>query len=174
MSNRDPKFDAYVVEIHKVLHRLDYYKLLGVSHTAGVSDIRKAFMAIAAKFHPDRNRNASAQVQKALYDIFKRLNEAYRVLCIPGQRQAYNKELATGKMRLDNSTRKKSGPENPEDTIKNRQARQFYREAVEELKNGNLMKAELHCKVAQSRERDNEAIENLVAKINTAKQNKKK
>ena len=166
---RDPKFDNYVLEIHKVLDRLDYYHLLGVKQQAGVTEIRKAFFAIAAKFHPDRNRDADANVQTALYDIFKRLNEAYRILCNPQQRQLYNANLAEGKVRYEKSTRTKKGPQTAEDSIKNAQARQFFRKAAQELKNGNVLQAQLHIQVAQSRERGNKVIDALAAKIKQAK-----
>lgn len=169
---RDPKFDAYVLEIHKVLDRLDYYRLLGVQQQSGVSAIRKAFFAIAAKFHPDRNRDAADHVQKALYDIFKRLNEAYRILCNAQQRQLYNAMLAEGNVRYEKATRTKKGPQSQEDSIKNVQARQFFRKAVQELKNGNVLQAQLHIQVAQSRERGNKVIDALAKKIKEAKKKK--
>jgi len=171
---RDPNFDAYALKIHHVLDRLDYYRLLGVDPKAGVTDIRKAFYAIAGKFHPDRNRDADDKVKKALYDIFKRLNEAYRVLCNPTKRQAYAENLANGKVRLEQDTRQKTGPKNPEDTIKSREARQFYRQAAGELKKGNLMQADLHIKLAISREPGSKAIKELIAEILKAKKANKK
>ena len=172
MSNRDPQFDAYVLKIHEVLDQLDYYRLLGVDREAGVSDIRKAFYSITAKFHPDRNRDAGPRIKKALYDIFKRLNEAYRILCDAPKRALYNKGLLSGKVRLEQENRRKTGPENPEDTIKSRDARQFYRQAATELKKGNLMNAQLHIKVAAGREPRSEAIKDLAKQIMEAKRKK--
>lgn len=174
MTTRDPQFDAYVLKIHEVLDRLDYYRLLGVKQTSGVSEVRKAFYAVAAKFHPDRNRDADPKVKKALYDIFKRLNEAYRVLLDPTRRQLYSETLAGGKVRLDQDMRKGSGPANPEDTIKSREARQFYRQAAEELQKSNFMKAELHIKVAKMRDPEAKAIKDLETKIQEAKAEAKK
>ncbi|HUT77787.1 MAG TPA: DnaJ domain-containing protein, partial [Polyangia bacterium] len=81
MTVRDPAFDAYVLQIHAVLERLDYYRLLGVDRGARIPEIKRAFFGIAARFHPDRNRDAEQAVAAAIYEIFKRLNEAYRVLC---------------------------------------------------------------------------------------------
>ena len=173
MTRRDPNFDAYVLKIHGVLDRLDYYRLLGVESGAGVSAIRKAFYAIAAKFHPDRNRDAEEGTRRALYDIFKRLNEAYRVLCDPERRRAYDEGLAKGKVRLEQEQRRGATPKIPEDTIRSREARQFYRQAAEELKNSNLMKAALHIKVAKAREPANQAIKDLDAEIEAAKVQKK-
>ncbi len=175
MANRDPEFDAYVLKIHAVLERLDYYRLLGVDTGARVPQVKKAFYGIAAKFHPDRNRDAHPKVKMAIYDIFKRLNEAYRVLCDPERRTAYDTGLKCGETRLKQENRRTSAPQSPEDTIKSREARQFFRQAGEALKTGNIMQAELHIKVAKAREIEpNAVIESLFAQVQVAKDEKKK
>jgi curved DNA-binding protein CbpA len=170
MTGRDPAFDAYVLQIHAVLDRLDYYRLLGVEREARVSDIKRAFFGIAARFHPDRNRNAEPAVQGAIYEIFKRLNEAYRVLCDHEKRKTYEAALAQGRTRLGTEDRRTAQPKTPEDTLQSREARQFYREAAAALAAGNLLQAELHVKVARAREgRANEAIAGLEQAIREAK-----
>ncbi|MDD5306671.1 MAG: DnaJ domain-containing protein [Deltaproteobacteria bacterium] len=174
MSARDPGFDSYVMKISAVLDRLDYYRLLGLGESAKLADVKKAFYSIAEKFHPDRNRDASKEVQAAVYAIFKRINEAYRVLCDPQRRAAYDASLKQGNMRLDQEARKTAIPKTPEDTISSREARQFYRQAAEALQKGNLMQAELHIKVAASREPGSAAIKQLEARIRAEKASKKK
>jgi DnaJ-class molecular chaperone len=170
MAERDPSFDAYVLKIHEVLDQLDYYRLLGVTPTARIPEIKKAFYAIAAKFHPDRNRDADEVVRQAIYEIFKRLNEGYGVLCDYEKRRAYDGGLAEGKVRLELDGRRTTVPKTAEDTMKSREARQFYRQALEALKQGSLLQAELHIKVARSHEGDdNASIESLFAKIQEAK-----
>jgi curved DNA-binding protein CbpA len=174
MATRDPEFDAYVLKIHEVLERLDYYRLLGVRQEARLPEIKKAFFAIAARFHPDRNRDADETVRDAIYGIFKRLNEAYRVLCDHEKRRAYDDGLKGGSTRLESEGRRTVAPKTAEDTMRTREGRQFYRQAAEALKAGNLMQAELHVKVARSREGDNPAIEELSARIAEAKASRKK
>jgi curved DNA-binding protein CbpA len=174
MSGRDPQFDAYVLKIYKVLDQLDYYRLLGVDRSAKIHEIKKAFFSIAGKFHPDRNRNADETVSLAIYNIFKRLNEAYRVLCDHERRMLYNEGLDGGSARLEHDGRRTMIPKTAEETMTSREARQFYRQAVEALKSGNLMQADLHIKVASNREGENKAIEELMDKINTALIEKKK
>ncbi len=174
MNRRNSQFDAYVLEIHKVLDQLDYYHLLGVQPGAGVSRVREAFLSIAAKFHPDRNRDASDEVRAALYEIFKRLNEAYRVLCDPQKKAVYDQGLAEGRVRLE-QTHRAAGPKSPEDALKSPQARQFYRQAASDLKRGALMQAELNLKLASTHEKSpNAAIEALRAKLEDAKKQKGK
>ncbi len=174
MTASDPNFDAYVLKIHAVLEQLDYYRLLGLEPSASVDAIKEAFHKIAAKFHPDRNRDADPRVKKALYDIFKRLNEAYRILVDDGRRKQYNEGLQAGKVRLVQDGRKNTGPVSPEDTIKNLQARKFYVQAMDELKKGNLMNATLHSQVAAQHEPNAKVIRELLAAIKQAKAEAKK
>ncbi len=62
----------------------DYYEVLGVPRTASEEDIRKAFRKLALQYHPDRNKEASAE------EKFKEINEAYSVLIDPQKRATYD------------------------------------------------------------------------------------
>ncbi len=62
----------------------DYYKILGVERNADAATIKKAYRKQARKFHPDVNKDASAE------DNFKQVNEAYEVLKDPEKRKAYD------------------------------------------------------------------------------------
>jgi len=169
---RDPVFDAQVLRIAANLEKLDYYRLLGLDHRATEADVKQAYYAVAARFHPDRNRDAAPDVQEAIYVIFKRLNEAYRVLLDAERRGEYDESLAAGKVRADVESRKSIGPKAAEDRIANRDARQFYVQASDALKKGNLLQAELHLKLALAREPKNKVIEALRLQIQAAKSQK--
>jgi curved DNA-binding protein CbpA len=174
MSLRDSNFDAYVMKIYSVLDRLDYYRLLGVSPAATSAEVKQSFYAIAKKFHPDRNRDAPKQVFQAIYTIYKRINEANRVLQNPNKRERYDDALKMGMVRLEQDMRKSFEPTDPADTISQKSAREFYLKAKEELEKGNLLQADLHIKMAANREPNNQAIRTLVADILNAKLEKKK
>lgn len=62
----------------------DYYEALGVPRQASGDDIQKAYRKLAKKFHPDINKEKSAQ------DKFKKINEAYEVLKDPEKRKLYD------------------------------------------------------------------------------------
>ncbi|MDA0712605.1 MAG: DnaJ domain-containing protein [bacterium] len=62
----------------------DYYKTLGVSRDATQPEIQKAYRKLAKKYHPDINKEKSAE------DQFKKVSEAYEVLKSPDSRQKYD------------------------------------------------------------------------------------
>ncbi|WP_296381550.1 J domain-containing protein [Winogradskyella sp.] len=64
---------------------IDFYKILGVSKTASVSDIKKAYRKLARKYHPDLNPNDKEAEQK-----FKEVNEANEVLSNSENRKKYD------------------------------------------------------------------------------------
>ncbi len=164
-AERDPAFDAYVLRIHEVLDRLDYYRLLGIERDARAGQVKKAFLQITARFHPDRHRNADPGIRDAIYNIFKRLNEAYRVLSDPQKKTVYDAQLDAGNTRFSTDLRMSTVPKSPEETITSREARQFYVKAAQCLKEGNFLQADLHVRMARAREPGNAAINELVASI---------
>jgi molecular chaperone DnaJ len=62
----------------------NYYEILGISKTASADEIKRAYRKLAAKYHPDRNKEANAEEQ------FKEVGEAYEVLSDQQKRQMYD------------------------------------------------------------------------------------
>lgn len=63
----------------------DYYKILGVPRNAAPDDLKKAYRALANKYHPDKNPG-----DKQAEEMFKKISEAYAVLSNPEKRQEYD------------------------------------------------------------------------------------
>jgi curved DNA-binding protein len=62
----------------------DYYGTLGVEKNASQADIQRAYRKLARKYHPDINKDASAEAR------FKQIGEAYEVLKDPEKRAKYD------------------------------------------------------------------------------------
>lgn len=55
---------------------MDPYKILGVNKDASQEEIRKSYLKLAMKYHPDKNPNNTEETTKK----FKQINEAYETL----------------------------------------------------------------------------------------------
>ena len=69
----------------------DYYQVLGIDKGASEKDVRRAFRALAAKHHPDRNRDDPSAEER-----FKEINEAYTVLSDAEKRAVYDRYGSEG------------------------------------------------------------------------------
>lgn len=63
----------------------DYYEILEVPRTADAAELKKAYLKLAKKYHPDINKN-SAEAEKK----FKEISEAYDILKDPQKKAAYD------------------------------------------------------------------------------------
>ena len=63
----------------------DYHKILEVSKTASLEEIKKAYKKLALKYHPDKNPNSEEK--------FKEINEAYEFLTKGNQTSKFHKEF---------------------------------------------------------------------------------
>ena len=65
----------------------DYYSTLGVGKNADADEIKKAYRKLAGKHHPDKGGDTAT---------FQKIEEAYRILSDPNQRQQYDNPMMQG------------------------------------------------------------------------------
>lgn len=63
----------------------DYYEVLGINRNASKDEVKTAFRKLARQFHPDVNKDPSAE------DRFKEINEAHDVLSDEQKRARYDR-----------------------------------------------------------------------------------
>ncbi|MEQ8243106.1 DnaJ domain-containing protein [Fulvivirga sp.] len=63
----------------------NYYRTLGLDNFASIDEVKKAYRLLAKKYHPDRNPGKE--------DVFKRVNEANRILSDSSKKDLYDEKL---------------------------------------------------------------------------------
>lgn len=66
---------------------MDHYKTLGVEKNSNPDEIKKAYRKLASKHHPDKGGDTAT---------FQKIEEAYRILSDPQQRQQYDNPMPQG------------------------------------------------------------------------------
>ena len=65
----------------------DYYSILGIGRNASEEEVKKAYKALAKKWHPDKNPNNQEVATKK----FKEVSEAYQILGDSVKRKEYDR-----------------------------------------------------------------------------------
>jgi len=73
-----------------------HYELLGVAPTASTAEIKRAFRAQIARYHPDKVEHLGNEFRDMAADRATELTEAYRVLSDDAHRAQYDRTLAGG------------------------------------------------------------------------------
>ena len=143
-----------------------YYLFLGITPRATPSHIQEAFYRRAEKLHPDRFYNLSdLELRNKIYEVYKRVAEAYRVLENPAARKAYDEGVAQGRNRMLVQEREGARLKAPDEGIESPQAKRFYRLALDALRANDLKGALLNFNFALSMEPGNAAIQAQVAAV---------
>lgn len=74
-----------------------HYEVLGVEEGAEPEVVRRAYLELARRLHPDRWVDASPEQRAEVEERMREVNEAWRVLGNPGRRLAYDAGRRTGR-----------------------------------------------------------------------------
>jgi curved DNA-binding protein CbpA len=166
MPGPTPDIRTLVEELFDGLELGSYYDFLGVEPGATPQQLQDAFYLRAERLHPDRFFNLSdLELRNKIYEVYKRIAEAYRVLESPAARKEYDEGLAHGQVRLLRQEREGLNLKQPDEGITNPQAKRFYRLGLDALHAKDLKGAHLNFGFALSMEPGNQVIQQQVADL---------
>lgn len=65
----------------KLSQRKNYYKILGISKTAPMSEIKRAYKKLALQWHPDKNTDNRAEAEAKFQEIAAAYEVGSSVIC---------------------------------------------------------------------------------------------
>jgi curved DNA-binding protein CbpA len=168
--------EEVIVQWLNVLDRLSYYEIFNVEPHVGFDDLKAAYYTFAETFHPDAHVGRPRRERDAIATIFKRGNEAYRILSNPTLRQRYDELLAVGEVRpialssMPPPVTESIAPQPVRlvDKIKKPNARPFAIRAEELFKKGDAKQAKIQLVLAMHLDSGNPALEEFMREIETA------
>ncbi len=92
---------APAAELRSVLREMtaqNYFEMLGLDHKASEVDIRKAYHALAKRYHPDRFNDQPTEVRDGAEAVFAKLSEAHQTLSSKTKRKEYIDHKIHGKL----------------------------------------------------------------------------
>lgn len=159
-------FIETINEFFRSMDNYNYYQFFDLKQDCTIEDIKKNYIAMARKYHPDKFRNVPSEIKNMAYEITKRANEAYSVLSHPNRKSIYDKMLNENKdLKRFDFRMKVAYEENPEDTVQNEQARRFARLAKKAMDQNDYRSALTQLKMAMSMEKNSTYLTKLMDEV---------
>jgi curved DNA-binding protein CbpA len=90
----DPR--AEIDALFALVYTGEHYRILGIERDAESSEIKRAYYALAKRFHPDRfQRDADASLRPQIEAAFMKITQAYETLHDARSRASYDLKLGT-------------------------------------------------------------------------------
>jgi curved DNA-binding protein CbpA len=83
-----------IIQKHASLREATLYDLLSITITANDGEVKKAYYAMAKKYHPDRHHSPYLRdVHGLLEELFGKITDAYQMLSSPLERNRYDAKI---------------------------------------------------------------------------------
>jgi len=87
---------ADALELSENLSNMNYYQILGVTSSASLLEIKKAYFRLARKFHPDLfGPNLSYEIKGIVEKVFDQITKSYQSLGTEKKRHEYDKKMGS-------------------------------------------------------------------------------
>lgn len=160
--------------LHEVLGDLDYYGILLVDRDCAPHEIGDAFRRESRRLHPDRMSSlGDSGAQDQANDIYRLVNEAYRVLKDPEQRGQYDQLLEDGVTRMTDDARAGAAAEkrsnDPAHAAKHPKAETYWKMALRDWDSKSFRSCVMNIQFAMNFEPDNEVFREWFDKAKVAR-----
>jgi DnaJ-domain-containing protein 1 len=153
-------FRQRVRSFHQNLDSLDYYQLLQIPPNASTGAIKDAYFRCSMEFHPDRFMQLSDEDLRAqIYEVYKRMSEAFKVLINPLLRSQYDGMLASPVQGRNRRYLERHPPiasaDEPTMAASSQGGKRYLHLALLAEEEGNLRSARMYLNLALQCEPDN-------------------
>jgi curved DNA-binding protein CbpA len=94
MAELDPNFDIEAQALAQIIEELDYFQILKVEQTATAEELKQAYFRESRLYHPDQfYAAADSEGKRAVFRIYKRINEAFVCLRDGRKRAKYQQDV---------------------------------------------------------------------------------
>lgn len=159
--------------LHGLLPELDYYRVLLLDPDCAQDAVGEAFRTESRRLHPDRIAALRDDaVADQANDVYRLVNEAYRVLKDPEQRARYDLLLAEGVLRMTDDAKagaqadKRSG--DPEHAATDAKAEKYWKMALNDFQNKSYKACVMNIQFALNFEPNNDTFKEWLDKAKKA------
>lgn len=166
--------------LHELLPELSYYQLLGVKPDCPQADIDTGFRQESRRLHPDRNAaGATPEFRVKANEVFKSVNDAYRVLRDPDARARHDADRRAGATRMTDEARKAADADaaaknDPAKAARTPKGEKYWKMALQCWNDEDFNGCVMQINFALSYESDNEVIKEWLVKAKAANEEKKR
>lgn len=162
--------------IHELLPELDHYKILGLRPDAAQADVDAAFRNESRRLHPDRHTAGATPEQRAkVNEVFKAVNEAYRVLRDPDARAAWDAQRKAGAQADTRAVEAAAeAARDPARAAKTPKGEKYWKLALQAWNEQNYQSCVMNVDFALSLEPNNETFKEWRAKAKVLADEQKK
>lgn len=170
-AREQQEWDLFCARVHaysQQLEIIDYYEILDLPMDCTAAQIKEAYFARTVEFHPDRFFQLSDESLKTnIYEIYKRITEAFKVLSNPKNRSEYDRNLSSPerKAHLRYTEPQKELPEDDEPFVATPAGKKYFHLASLAEQDGNFKSARMYLRLAQQSEPHNERVRERLERV---------
>lgn len=156
--------------LHELLPQLDHYRLLGLKPGCPQADVDAAFRAESRRLHPDRHTaGAPPELKSKVNEVFKAVNDAYRVLRDPESRTRYDNDRREGDFKVAMEAKKEvdhaaAARLDPAKAPRTPNGEKYWKMALQCVENKDFNGGVMQARFALQFEADNEVMREWMGK----------